>query len=530
MTKQMKLTSFAKKIESPTNYVGSNRVDTDPFEELYNPMGLIQPPFRFDRLRKIREDSDKLSACISAMQKNIDGFGYRLDFLGDDATERESPMAIQQYNNAIGFFDQCNEEATFQEVRHELRDDFETLGNAAIEIVRFPKSRAMAANYYMPLIDVRMTRLDEKPIIVTVPMYRDGRIRNVEVRRRFRRYAQVLGDSYGLKWFKQLGDPRTLDAITGEFTNSPKEEATELLWLKQGAPGRPYGIPRWIGNVVDIMGRSMAQFVNYDLFDSQGIPQMLVIVENGVLTDESREELRKIFDSFRGVENFNRSGLLEAIPELQGLDDKSNVKVELKNLMEYRNNDVTFKSYLDYTGGLIREAFRISGVYLGEATDLSYAGAYSAQKLCEEQVFIPERSRFDQIVNTKLLWGELGCTSWQYKTSGPKIVSAEELRLSIKEFAAAGALTVNWAIEILNEMFGLSVSKYDEEWADQPVILLKTMANNGTFVLDNIKNAEGKTSGTKNPSEFSAGRPETTSERQDPPIQQPTQKVEESLT
>ncbi len=526
MTKQMKLTSFPKKkAESPTNYVGTNRVDTDPFEELYNPMGLIQPPFRFDRLRQIKEDSDKLSACVAAMQKNVDGFGYRLDFLGDDATERESPDAIYQYNNAVGFFDQCNEDSSFQDVRHDVREDFETLGNASIEIVRFPKSRNLAAAYYMPIVDVRMTRLDEEPIVVTVPLFRDGRIRNVEIKRRFRRFAQVLGDAKSLKWFKQHGDPRTLDAITGEYTSTPKEVATELLWFKQGSPGRPYGIPRWTGNVVDIMGRSMAQYVNYDLFDSQGIPQMLIVVENGTLSDESREELRKLFDSFRGVENFNRAGLLEAIPELQGLDDKSNVKVTIKNLTEYRSNDAMFKSYLEHTGGLIREAFRISGIYLGEATDLSYAGAYSAQKLCEEQVFIPERIKFDQVLNSKLLWGELKCNLWQYKTVGPKIVSAEELRLSLKEFAAAGAITVNWAIEILNEMFGLSVSKYNEEWADQPVILLKTMANNGTFVLEDIKNAEGRNTGSSfNQSETQRGRQESTSEQKDPPIEQPTQK------
>jgi hypothetical protein len=95
----------------------------------------------------------------------------------------------------------------------------------------------------------------------------------------------------------------------------------------------------------------------------------------------------------------------------------------------------------------------------------------------------------------------------------------------LKEFAASGAITVNWAIEILNEMFGLSVSKYNEEWADQPVILLKTMANNGTFVLEDIKNAEGKNTGSSfNQSESQRGRPESTSEQKDPPIEQPTQK------
>ncbi len=82
-------------------------------------------------------------------------------------------------------------------------------------------------------------------------------------------------------------------------------------------------------------GRSLAQYVNYDLFDSQGIPPMMIIVENGTLTDESRDELHRLISGMRGPENFNKVGLLEAIPELQGLDDKGSVRVELKNLTEF---------------------------------------------------------------------------------------------------------------------------------------------------------------------------------------------------
>ncbi len=131
--------------------------------------------------------------------------------------------------------------------------------------LRFPRSKALAALYYMPVMDLRISRLDPEPIIVTVPLVRDGVVRPVKVKKRFRRYAQILSGiteimsgERVLRWFKQFGDPRTLDAVTGEYVSSPKEAkevATEILWFKRSSSNRTYGVPRWIGNVTDVRGQ-----------------------------------------------------------------------------------------------------------------------------------------------------------------------------------------------------------------------------------------------------------------------------------
>ena len=520
---KLRLTKFNSSPTLVGETIGRQRVDQDVFAPYYDAWNLVTPPFRFDRLYTIKEESDILQACITTYRKNIDGFGYDTNFLGDDFTERTSKEAETQLTKLNGFFDQVNEEGPFSLVRDQFRDDYETFGNGAMEVLRFPRSSRIAAIYYMPVIDMRMSKLDDEPIAVTVPLFREGQVRNVKIKKRFRKYAQMyLGDSRIVKWFKEFGDPRILDAVSGEYVSSAKEAteiATEIFWVGRNSSGRAYGIPRWIGSVTDVIGRSMAQYVNYDLFDSQGISPMMIIVENGTLTDESREELQNIVTSMRGVENFNKISLLEAIPELRGLDDKSNVRVNLKSMAEYRKEDVIFESYLNYTEKVIRQAFRLPSLYLGGNDNLSYASSYSSQKLCEQQVFMPERLSFDSLINNYIVWPELKCNLWQYTSRGPQLVSSEELRLALKEFVSAGALTANNAIDIANEMFGLEMSKYDADWANLPIALVKTMNNNGSFVLDAIFNNDPKAS--KAPIGNTGGRPSGLNDTQ-PPMPFPT--------
>jgi hypothetical protein len=72
-------------------------------------------------------------------------------------------------------------------------------------------------------------------------------------------------------------------------------------------------------------------------------------------------------------------------------------------------------------------------------------------------------------------------------------------------------------------LFGLNVSKYDEDWASLPVAILKIQANNGTFTLPEITNSDPKGNSASLPGQ--AGKPETTSTPLAPPVVQPTQKL-----
>ena len=504
--------------------ISSIRAEVDPFEPVYQQENLIQPPYRYPNLYKIAEESDIISACVAAYQKNIDGFGYRLDFLGDDRTEINTKEAQDQYETAINFFDEPNANQSFQMLREPFRKDFEFLGQGYFEVVRF-RTGGIAAMYYIPAIDIRLSVLDNEPVTLVTSLYRGGRWRKVNMKKRFRRFAQISYESSAIRWFKELGDPRILDAQTGHWVSSRKEAkevASELFMIGQPSGGRTYSIPRWISTVTDVMGRANSQYCNYSLIETQGIPPLLIVIENGTLTDESKDELRVWAESMRGAENFNRIALLETQGNMLGLDDKSNVKFELKNLSEYRSSDLMFEGYLKSTGDTIRQAFRLPKMYLGELESASYASSYTIIKISESQVFQPERQIFDEHINKNILWKELGCKLWKYTSLGPQVASTEELRLSIDTLVKAGALSVNNCIEICNQLFNMRISKYNEPFADLPVILVKTQSNIGSFQLKEITNNDPKAgTQTKVPSENLGGAPVTSGSPSVPPIPNP---------
>lgn len=102
--------------------------EQDPFSTFYTSNGLAVPPYSFTRLYSIYEESDILQACVEAMQRNVDGFGYDLQFIGDELKERDNPDVQAQYEKLTGFFDMANEMQSFTSARQQFREDFEVLG------------------------------------------------------------------------------------------------------------------------------------------------------------------------------------------------------------------------------------------------------------------------------------------------------------------------------------------------------------------------------------------------------------------
>lgn len=459
----------------------------DPFEGLYDTYRLKEPPYPFQNLYTIVEESDVLQACIEAMQNNVDGFGYQMSFLGDDLKEKETPLAQAQLAKAEDFFDRINEKESFMTIRRLMRQDVEILGNGGFEVIRNIANEP-AMMYYLPFRHIRMSASLGQPVTVDVPMPREGKIVNIKVKKYFRKFAQLRYDGKKVRWFKEYGDPRPMDFLTGEYgpvKGKVKNPASEIMFFKLHFGGMHYGLPRWIGTVLSVLGRRLAEFVNYDLFENQGIPPMAVMISGGTLTDESMNDLMALIRGARGVENFSRVLVLEALVEGVGLEDSGNVKMELKNLSEYRKEDQMFSTYMKETEERIRHRYRMPPLYLGKAETFTHATARAAQTVAEEQVFVPERMLFDEPINNQIL-SDLKIDSWMYKTRGPRVVGASEISSAVNVFNQAGAFTINHAIERANEAFGLEMSKFDAPWANYPVPIVMEMIKNGRIAPKDV--------------------------------------------
>ena len=479
---------------------------------------LLIPPYAFENLYKNYEESDALQTSINAMVNNIDGFGHAFQFLGKDLELKASAEAKTQLTKVENFFSQVNDEHSFRKLRKEFRKELEIIGISGFEIIRDSsggeikdkakktigwKQGAIQMIFHAKFKNIRMARRPAEGVKVTVNIMRDGKLMPITMVKYFRRFAQ-LEEGTTLKWFKEYGDPRHLCAIDGAYKKSPKEckqVASEILAIKNEVGNEPYGLPRWIGGVLQVLGRTSAQYVNFDLFESQGIPPMAIMVSGGVLNDDSLEELEGIIRSLRGIGKWNKILILESEPNSMSLEDKGGAKIELKNLSEYRAEDQMFDRYLSTTEGDIRHIYRLPDLYTGASETYTHSTSKSAQKVAEEQVFVPEREDFDEIVNFQFMQKEFGITLWKFVTKGPKLSGAEDIAKGVETFGKGGAFTINNAIDQANSAFNTQMSKFTEKWADYPFPIVMKLISLGRLKLDDIENASLPTQITETYSE-----------------------------
>lgn len=458
------------------NFIKRNQAE-NVFEQAYNDGIALLPPYDFPVLYQMKENSDSLIACIDAMKYNIEGFGYDIIWVGSNPDEQKSPKSQAEYIKLFDFFDSINEEEGYTKIAVKKREDLETTGCAAFEVIR-ARNKEIFAMYHAPIMHIRLAVYNkdiDEPVDVTIPIRRDGTVKYVKFKKYFRRFCQILPTTRKVRYFKELGDPRIMDYDTGAFVKTTDKKATELMFFTLPFGGESaYSVPRWSGAVCDVMGRSGASFINYDLMDNQGIPPMAVMISGGVLTEESYKDLLAIMTSAKLKANFNKVIVLEAIPEITGLDEKSNVKLDFKNLSEYRKEDQMFGNYQETALQNIRRPFRLAPLYTGDAKSYNLASARSSQLIAEQQIFIPERNMVDEEINRLIIQREFGIYNWEFRSKGARVVGSEELANAVEKFSNVGSLTINDNIKIANEAFGLNMPIHNEPWANLPVVLLKT--------------------------------------------------------
>ena len=344
---------------------------------------LLAPPYNPDKLFAIVENSQILPQCIDAMKNNIYGFGYDLNYIGDESETDLSEESKTEKKNILSFFKKVNEKQSFTALSSEIREDYEKTGNGYMEIIR-DKTNNIVLFYRLDTRKVRLQEIQKLAQPYPVSLYRNGQQSLITVYKQFRRFALLVGKTANKQrviWFKEFGDTRKMDKYTGEYEEDLKpgtkikEEASEVIHFKIG--NDTYGIPRWSGQVLVTLGMQAAEYVNYDLFGNQVVPPLAVLVSGGTLTMESVEDIQDILVQKRGIENFNKVLILEG--ESKGsITEKDAIKIELKELSQARKTDAMFSEYTNKGEGKVRSAFKFPPMILGKAE------SYSKSCYCEE--------------------------------------------------------------------------------------------------------------------------------------------------
>lgn len=476
----------------------SSRQVTDPFQSLYGLMGdkgeiefsIIEPEFPLDRLALLCQEDTTLGSCIDAIATNTTCFGYSLEYIGPEGG-KESAGAKAEDMAIRNFLESCNPDESIPQVADKVVRDRRTFGHAYIEVGRDTKGEIVFA-YHVPAQTMRVTVQEKKEVEISVKMRRGGTIVTQPAFKRFRRFVQLRGGGIEKVYFKEFGDTRRISRKTGrvfgenESADIRDEEASEIIWLNRYSPGFVYGLPDYISCIPAILGSREAALTNLDFFQENAIPALAVLISGGMLSTESIDALRSQFTKRKGRQSMNRALVLEArVAEEDKSDDPSVTtpapKIDMKPMTADRQGDALFQEYTKNNSNLVRQAFRLPPLLVGISEDYNRSTSESSLEMAEAQVFGPERSIIDSVVNGKLmlLKGETPTTYWKYRSNAARVASPEAKTLAMEKLDAAGGMTPNIAINLANDMFGFQIPLVKEKWGDLPFGIVQSMADQG---------------------------------------------------
>lgn len=483
---------------------------------------IVEPPYNPKTLIRIWENSGALNQNIEAYATNIDGLGHHLEPVFDfdhpevrkqvqeamwvkmdaqagpddpvpempteedvnkmlDDLKRRSRMERVRLEN---FLNSCNPDGSFVSLRRLTRQHEEITGNAYWEVLR-NKVQRPARFVLVPPTNLRMTALDDKSTRV-VDRMPAGPLGFVEIvqHRFFRRFAQVIGQA--TVWFKEYGDPRVVSRATGRVYRNMEDfekaaqkgdqPATEILQFKVPRPGEAYGVPRWIGNLLAVLGSRASDEVNYDYFDNKAIPPLALLVAGGQLGKDAVTRIETyIRDNIKGRQNFHKILIIEAIPtkEQQLAGETAIPKLDFQPLTEVQQGDALFLKYDERNIDKIGSSFRLPRLMRGDVRDFNRATAIASMRFAEEQVFQPEREEFDAVFNRKIM-PALGISLWKFRSNTHRTRDPETIAYIAEALVRRGILTPNEGRALASDVLGQTYDPIPEFWAKQPLML--TMA------------------------------------------------------
>jgi len=364
-------------------------------------------------------------------------------------------------------------------------EEKEILGNAYLEGI--PNGAGQLAKLgYVPSYTIRLMPLvpdDEFPVPTrraVSPMTDAFDM----VPQRFRRYVQVVFGFQALRWihFKSWGDPRVMSRTTGRYYESVEalkaddkhdDPATELLHFAIPNPRSPYGLPRWHGAALAVLGDYEADKLTYFYLRNDAIPDFVVAVSGGDVNEGMEEKLNAFLSAkFRGTENSGRAIILAADSlgpqalQAAGVTD-SRVRIDIKPLNAAHWQDAHFLKYREMNADVVGQQWRMSRLARGDIRDFNRATAERAIAYVNQQVFQPERDQADSIVNGAIL-PRIGVNLWKFHFNAPVLRDPKEVAEILKTLGDAGFITPEDGAESLNDALGREVPRRDEHWMRQP--------------------------------------------------------------
>ncbi len=398
-----------------------------------------------------------------------------------------------------GFFAFAAQDMSFPKLRKMTRQDLEITGNAYWEILR-NKAGKMARFVYVPAWTVRLRSKIKQFVTVNercpISPVKFGK---VKVKKQFRTFVQVLhgahsstrghrshdghdGHAGGITpiYFKDLGDPRVVSRETGKVFQTveelKKEEpdgnpANEMIHFQVPSPLSPYGVPRWIGNLLSVLGSRSSEEVNYFYFENKAVPPLAILVSGGRLSKSSVPKIEDFIENnMKGKRNFHKILVIEAVSPTSRHEGPTPRRptIELKPLKDAQQNDALFQEYDQANIDKVGNSFRLPRILRGESKEINRATAEAALRMAEDQVFQPERDDFDFFINHRII-PELGTMFWAFRSNSPIARNPEVMGKIVEALTKQGILTPEEARVLAGDIFNRDFEVIKEPWVKQPL-------------------------------------------------------------
>jgi len=434
---------------------------------------VIEPPFDVFALASMPGNNSELGQCIEAMEVNIVGYGWRLVPLDgevdpDDSSESSAEVK-EEYDRFSEYLNYGSyDDNSFTAVRRAQRKDLESTGMCYLEAITIPSTGEITGYRHIPSYQMRLGKLDEVATeyeqVRIVGSGNNRQIKTVKKFKRFRRYVQLYqyGSEYKQVWFKELLDPRQIRSDTGEVVKegekvSSSQLANPMMFRRIYACHTPYGVPRYIGNLLAILGGRASEEINFTTFKNNNVPSMMLMVSNGQLTDGTISRIKTFVESnIQGSDNYSKFLIIEAEPDNT---DGGQVRIDVKEMVNSQQTDAMFQEYDKNNADKVRRSFRLPPIFVGKTEDYTRATAEASRRLGDEQVFAPERDEEDHDWNGLLR--QMGMKNHQFKTNTPNVTDDQDLLSLLAAAEKVGAMTPRIGRRFVEDILGRRIPKAD---------------------------------------------------------------------
>ncbi len=371
----------------------------------------LMPPFEPNVLLNLVQTNNVLNQCIEAMEVNIDGTGH--EFVPAEEGKEINP---EEEKIAKAFFEEPYPGMGFIPVRRKMRRQMESVGYAFIEVLRNLAGELVGLRS-VETAHIRMVKLDAA-IQVKKKIQRDGKEVELQFLDRERRFAQTVALKQQV-YYREFGTTRHINRDTGDWETPeapvpPDKRGTELICVGINPDvTTPYWLPRWINQLPSVIGSRAAEEQNLQFLDAGGLPPAIVFIQGGTLVKGTSDQLRMYLSGLN--KNKNRAVVVEVQSSSGSLDAAGKVDVKVERFGSAQSQDAMFMEYDANTEEHVRVGFRLPKLFLGRTDDYNFATAQVAYMVAEAQVFGPERTEFDSMVN-KTIMNELKLKTLKFKS------------------------------------------------------------------------------------------------------------------